>query len=65
MMNIKGFLCYDPEARRTRISCNVIFVEHNPFYSLKPDFHPINVSYLPYFPVTSNPTLSSTDHKVL
>lgn len=30
----KGFLCYFPEACRTHISWNVVFLEHIPYYSL-------------------------------
>lgn len=45
----KGFLCYDPNIRRLRISHNVVFIEHFPLFSLKPDFHVHDVSFLPYF----------------
>lgn len=51
----KGFLCYDPVERRLRISRNVIFVEHVPFFSLSPLSHPTQVSYLPHFPESPSP----------
>ena len=45
----KGFLCYDQLEQRMRISRNVVFLEHVPFFSLQLDSHPIAVSYLPQF----------------
>ena len=45
----KGFLCYDPKDRRLRTSRNVVFLEHIPFYSLRSDIHPVQVSFLPQF----------------
>ena len=50
----KGFLCYDPSEKRMRISRNVIFLEHIPFFSLRLQTHPVAVSYLPHFPVTTS-----------
>lgn len=53
-MNIKGFVCYDPEARRSIISRNVVFLEHISFYSLQSHFSVVDASYLPDFSAPSN-----------
>ena len=45
----KGFLCYDHSEKCMRISRNVIFLKHIPFFSLCLDTHPVAVSYLPQF----------------
>lgn len=39
----KGSLCYDPVARHTRISRNVIFVENVPYYSLTQDSQALDI----------------------
>lgn len=56
----KGYFCYDPKARHTCISCNAIFLEHIPFYSLQNYSHILEVSYLLDF---SSSTSSSKVHK--
>lgn len=45
----KGFVCYDPAARRTRISRKVVFLEHTPFYSLSSPPTINQISDLPHF----------------
>lgn len=45
-----GFLCYDPQARRTCLFLNVVFIEHNLYYSLPSDSTTTQVSYLLEFP---------------
>ena len=54
----KGFLCYDHVVRRSRISRNVVFVEHVPFYSLQHDSKILDVSYL-LFSSSSSPSVSN------
>lgn len=52
----KGFLYHDPEARRTRILRNVVFLEHVPFYSIQSSSQINQVSCLPTFSNSSFPT---------
>jgi len=71
----KGFLCYDPNLRRIRISRNVIFLENQYFFSMHQDPVPPSFSVLPMFtnssaaPVPSKPLLvyqrrsSATSHQ--
>ena len=71
----KGFLCYDPNLRRIRISRNVIFLENQYFFSMHQDHVPPLFSVLPMFtnssaaPVPSKPLLvyqrrsSTTSHQ--
>lgn len=46
----KGLFYYEPKARRTHISQNVIFLKHIPFYSLPSNPTITHDSYLPTFP---------------
>ena len=55
-MNTKGFLCYDQFEKCMQISRNVIFLEQIPFFSLRLDSHPIDVSYLPQFSDSASPS---------
>jgi len=71
----KGFLCYDPNLHRIRISRNVIFLENQYFFSMHQDPVPPLFSVLPMFtnssaaPVPSKPLLvyqrrsSATSHQ--
>jgi hypothetical protein len=71
----KGFLCYDPNLRRIRISRNVIFLENQYFFSVHQDPVPPSFSVLRMFtnsfvaPVPSKPLLvyqrcsSATSHQ--
>ena len=54
----KGFLCYGPKDRLLHVSQNVVFLEHIPFYSLHPEQHPHQVSYLPHFPTSNSPSIT-------
>jgi len=51
----KGFLCYDPHARRTRVSRNVIFFENQPFFRTQHTSTLPSLSVLPYFPESPTP----------
>ena len=51
----EGFLYYDQSKKSIRISRNVVFLEHIPFFSLHLDNHPVAASYLPHFPTTTSP----------
>ena len=45
----KGYVCYDPHARRMRVSRNVIFFENQYFFPSHVDFPSASVSLLPSF----------------
>ena len=50
----KGFLCYDPNLHRIRVSRNVIFQENTYFFATNQDNHPsMSKSVLPLFPNSS------------
>ncbi|KAH7524952.1 hypothetical protein FEM48_Zijuj06G0173800 [Ziziphus jujuba var. spinosa] len=50
----KGYLCYDPLARRIRISRNVVFVENIYFFQHVSDSSTSSSSYLPNFDQLEN-----------
>ena len=45
----KGYVCYDPHARRIRVSRNVIFLENQYFFSSHVELPSTSVSLLPSF----------------
>ena len=45
----KGYVCYDPHARRIRVSRNVIFLENQYFFSSHVELPSTSISLLPSF----------------
>ncbi|CAN0886875.1 Retrovirus-related Pol polyprotein from transposon TNT 1-94 [Linum grandiflorum] len=46
----KGYLCYDPNTRRMRISCHVVFLEQVMYYSPGKDSSPTSLDFLAPLP---------------
>jgi hypothetical protein len=51
----KGFLCYDPHARRTHVSRNVIIFLNQPFFRTHQTSEFPSLSVLPHFPESPTP----------
>ena len=56
----KGFLCYDPNLRRIRVSRNVVFLENQAFFSTYNDHHAPSLSIVPLFTNSSAEHLSTS-----
>ena len=52
---LKGYVCYDPHARRIRVSRNVIFFENQYFFPSHVEMQSTSVSLLPSF--SESPTI--------
>ena len=52
----KGFLCYDPNTRRIRVSRNVIFFENQSFFCTQMTSQLPSIAILPHFPESSAPS---------
>ncbi|CAL1407053.1 unnamed protein product [Linum trigynum] len=61
----KGYACYDVAAHRLRISCHVVFLEHNPYYASDTSINTSQWDFLarlPSFPAApASPDLDDVD----